>query len=323
MITSNVQSYISLMEMQNTMNEIRNIATDWWSVGATIFSGIITAITTMVAVIYTNYRTKKQLKEQEAKYEKERAEQFKQSKYVVIKPTLLLNSFSSLLDKIIIQNDYNRVLLFSGNDGFEFFDDAKKRASQTCRILLLENNTDNDIKEIILTTKTTLLNLNTEKRHIYETSNSASLIRGKESIVIRLTDQGQFDEILEMNKKQIPSLLDFLCEIEYSTLANQRIKYEYQIRISNDHRIEIIKDGIENVIDINTPITVTPTIFKNLQDCLSNIDRSAYSWEKMGLAQMRGIMAAQHSLNSAQQNTNDGMQSSYASKESTTDTRTA
>lgn len=298
------------------MNEQIIVATDWWSVGATIFSGVVTAIATMGAVIYTNYRTKKQLKEQEARHEKERAEHFKQSKYVVIKPTLLLNSFSNILDKIIIQNDYDRVLLFSGEDGFEFFDDIEKRTSQTCRMLLLENNTANDIKDVMLTTKSTLLNMNTEKRYTYETSNGANLIRGKESIIIRLTDQTQFTEILEMNKKQIPSLLDFLCEIEYTTLANQRIKYVYQIRISNDRRIENLKDGIESIKDMNEPITVTPTIFKNLQDYLSSIDRSAYSWEKMGMAQMRGIMA-QYFMNSAQQNTNDEIQNNSVNNETT------
>lgn len=183
-------------------------------------------------------------------------------------------------------------------------------------MLLLENNTANDIKDIMLTTKSTLLNMNTEKRYTYETSNGANLIRGKESIIIRLTDQTQFTEILEMNKKQIPSLLDFLCEIEYTTLANQRIKYVYQIRISNDRRIENLKDGIESITDMNEPITVTPTIFKNLQDYLSSIDRSAYSWEKMGMAQMRGIMA-QYFMNSAQQNANDKIQNNSVNNETT------
>ena len=296
------------------MNEQIIVATDWWSVGATIFSGVITAIATVGAVIYTNYRTKKQLKEQEARHEKDRTEHFKQSKYVVIKPTLLINTFSNILDKIIIQNDYDRVLLFSGEDGFEFFDDVEKRTSQICRMLLLENNTTIDIRDVMLTTKSTITNMNTEKRYTYETNNGANLIRGKESIIIRLVNQTQFTEILEMNKNQIPNLLDFLCEIEYTTLANQRIKYVYQIRINNDRRIENIKDGIESITDINETITVTSTIFKNLQDYISLIDRSAYSWEKMGMAQMRGIMT-QYFLNSAQQNTNDNIQNNSVDKE--------
>lgn len=75
----------------------------------------------MVAVIYTNNRTKKQLKEQEIKFENERKEEYKRSKFVVIKPTLMLTTFTGLLDKLIVYNDYNRCLLFSGEDGFDFF----------------------------------------------------------------------------------------------------------------------------------------------------------------------------------------------------------
>lgn len=264
--------------------------TDWWSVGATIFSGIITAIATMGAVIYTNYRTKKQLKEQQERYEKERTEQFKQSKYVVIEPTLLLSSFNNILDQLIIQNNYNRILLFSGNDGFEFFDDSDKRMLQSCRMLLLKNTSSNGIKDISFITKSTLVNMDTAERYTYETDNTANLLRGKESIIIRLTNQVQFNKILEMNKNKVPSLLEFFCTVEYTTLANQRIKYIYQIKINNDRHIENIKDGVESVIDINNTLGINSTIFRNLQDSLSGIDRSAYSWEKMGQAQMRGIM---------------------------------
>ncbi|MEY8390051.1 hypothetical protein AALA98_01555 [Lachnospiraceae bacterium 45-W7] len=114
------------------MNEIVYVATDWWGFGATLVAGILTAISTMAAVIYTNSRTKKQLKEQEIKFENERKEEYKRSKFVVIKPTLMLTTFTGLLDKLIVYNDYNRGLLFSGEDGFNFFDDRQKQFSQTC-----------------------------------------------------------------------------------------------------------------------------------------------------------------------------------------------
>ena len=52
------------------MDEIVYVATDWWGFAATLVAGILTAIATMSAVIYTNSRTKKQLKEQEVKFEK-------------------------------------------------------------------------------------------------------------------------------------------------------------------------------------------------------------------------------------------------------------
>lgn len=274
------------------MNNIVHIATDWWGIGATIFSGIITAVATMGAVVYTNYRTKKQLGEQEEKYRKEQEEQFKSQKYVVIKPILLLNTFTGILDKIIIQNDYNRVLLLSGDDGFDFFDDVDKRTCQTCRMLLIENKEMNDVERITINTKSVLLNMNTEERCVYETNNAISLLRGKESIIVRLANQNQYMKILEMNKEKIPSSLDFYCEIEYSTLAHQRITYIYQIKIDNDKRIEIIKDNIQDVKDEDNLQDIKPTIFRNLQDYISGIDRNNYYWEKMGQAQMRGIMAS-------------------------------
>ena len=272
------------------MYTVLTIATDWWSVGATIISGIITAIATMGAVIYTHHCTQKQLQEQELKHEQVRIEQYKQSKYVVIKPRLLLNCFVNILDKIIIQNNYERVLLFSGDDGFEFFDDENKRATQRSRLLFLENTTENDIKDVVLKTETILLNMQTEEKYSYSTCNVSNLIRSKESMIIRLTNQTQYNKILEMSNNNISSLLDFICEIEYTTLADQRVKYIYQIRITNDNRIEIIKDNVESVTDIKESLNLEQTIFRNIQDYISGIDRFTYAGIKMGQAQMQGIL---------------------------------
>ena len=265
-------------------NDIIYVATDWWGFGATLVAGVLTAIATMAAVIYTNSRTKKQLEEQEIKFENERKEEFKRSKYVVIKPMLLLTSFTGVLDKLIVQNDYSRTLLFSGVDGFDFFDDVEKRSIQRCRMLLIENKTDVNISEVKISTNTTLRNMNTDKLWVYSTDNSANFLRGHESIIIRIADQTQYDQILLMNADKIPSTLNFECRVEYSTLADQRITYIYEIEICNDRRIEVKKDGIENVVDLSQKVVITPTIFRNLQDAISGIDRIEYSWEKMGQA---------------------------------------
>jgi len=272
-------------------NDIVYVATDWWGFGATLVAGVLTAIATMAAVIYTNSRTKKQLKEQEIRFENERKEEFKRSKYVVIKPMLLITSFAGVLDRLIVQNDYSRTLLFSGVDGFDFFDDVEKRSIQRCRMLLIENKTDVNISEVVISTKTTLRDMNTDKLWTYNTENSASFLRGHESIIIRISDQTQYEQILSMNADRIPSTLNFECRVEYSTLADQRITYIYEIEICNDRRIEVKKDGIESVIDLPQKVVITPTIFRNLQDAISGIDRIEYSWEKMGQAQMRGILS--------------------------------
>ena len=92
-------------------NEIIFISPGWWKVGATIIAGLLTAFSTFGAVIYTNNRTKKQLKEQADNFEKVRKDEFKQSKYVLIKVSLILQTFSNILERLIVNNDYNRILL--------------------------------------------------------------------------------------------------------------------------------------------------------------------------------------------------------------------
>lgn len=51
----------------------------------------------------------------------------------------------------------------------------------------------------------------------YNTNNCSSFLRGRESILIRVADQVQFEKILSMNADNVPSILNFECEIEYST----------------------------------------------------------------------------------------------------------
>lgn len=283
-----------------SMNEMQYLVPDWWTFGATIFSGIITALATMAAVIYTNRKSNAQMKKQEEKYALERKQQFQQSNYVVLKPTLLLMTLFGLLDRLIVQNDYNRVLLYSGEDGFEFFDDEQKRDNQRCRLLLIENKTDLDIKDVSISTKTVLRNMNTDEQITYTTKNCSSFLRGHESIVLRLTNQQQYEMILSMNEKAFPSMLKFECVIEYLTLANQRIKYVYRINITNDRRIEIENDGIESIQDDSMTFAQATTIFRNLQDCISAVDRSAYAWQKMGQAQMKGALLQYNPQNEKQ-----------------------
>ena len=163
----------------------------------------------------------------------------------------MLTTLTGLLDKLIVQNDYERVLLFSGEDGFDFYDDVQKQRSQTCRLLLIENRTDIDISDVSISTKTVLRNMNTDALWTYNTNNCSSFLRGRESILIRVADQVQFEKILSMNADNVPSILNFECEIEYSTLADQRITYVYKIEICNDRRIEVKKDEIKNVTDIS------------------------------------------------------------------------
>lgn len=99
-------------------------------------------------------------------------------------------------------------------------------------------------------------------------------------------------------------MLKFECVIEYLTLANQRIRYVYRINITNDRRIEVENDGIELIEDDSNLGSQNATIFRNLQDYISGVDRTAYGWEKMGQAQMKGIMAQYNPQNEKQSTTN-------------------
>lgn len=101
--------------------------------------------------------------------------------------------------------------------------------------------------------------MSTDEQLTYTTKNCASFLRGHESIVLRLADQ--------------------------------RIKYVYRININNDRRIEVENDGIELVQEDSEPLDQTTTIFRNLQDYISGVDRNSYAWEKMGQARMKGILS--------------------------------
>ena len=269
-----------------------DVITDWWAIAATIISGILAAVATLGAVLYSNNQTKKQLIQQENKFAEERKEQYKRSKYVVVRPSLLLASFDNLLDRLIVHDDYNRVLLFSGDDGFDFFDSPNKRSTQICRLLQIENCSENDIVDVEIKTETIMQNQDNNEKSLYTTSNYIALLRSQERIIIRLTNQAQYESIIKMNLERIPHYLQFTCNVAYTTLAEQRIQYRYQIGISNDKQIEIIHDGIESVVDSTNRQTFASSPFRNLQDYISSIDRSVYSWEKMTQAQLRVVQSA-------------------------------
>lgn len=265
---------------------------DWWTCIATILSGIITAMSTIGAVIYTNKKNSEQWKKQDELHALEMKQQFQRHNYVVLKTNLLLISLCGILDKMIIQMDYNRALLYSGNDGFEFFDDPQKRSNQQCRLLMIENQTTIDIRDVSFSTKSILKNMDTNEKIEYETHNYTSFLRGHESLIIRLMNQQQYEKILLMNEKKIPSLLEFECVIKYLTLANQRLEYTYQIRVFNDKNIEVQNDGIKIIKDDDSSSeTKLSTSFRNLQDYISGVDRSEYAWTKMAQTQVQTMLS--------------------------------
>ena len=215
---------------------------DWWEFGATLFSGVITAAATFGAVVYSNWKTRKQ-------FIQDKEESEKKNKYVVIKPTMLLNTFAQVSERIILRNDYNRVLLFSGKDGFSFYDDTNRFNGDRQRILLIENNSPIDIKNIKLHTESKLIITATNEELEYKTDNQTGILRSNESILIRMANKEQFDQIVKLNKESKGSDFSFCCQIEYETYAKQKIVYLYELKVRDDKSFEVVKDGVQSVND--------------------------------------------------------------------------
>ena len=271
------------------MEPIRVITnTDWWMLGATIIAGGIAALATVWAVKKSNDETRKQLSQQQEQYRKEKEEQNRINKFVVIKPMIMASTLQGILDKIIMQNDYDRKMLFTGDDGFEFFDDIEKRNKQVCRMLHIQNDSNNNINNLVLYTESYLKNKNTNSEIRYKTKNVLKFFRPKESVYIRIANQQQLEKALKMNSEKEPSEFVFDGRFEYSTEAKERIRYHYRIRIYNILHIEIEKDEMENVDNV-VEAEYNSTVFRNLQDYIP-FDRSAYIWQKMGQNQAMGAM---------------------------------
>lgn len=275
--------------------------TDCWGFGATLFAGIITAAATFGAVVYSNRKTRQQFLQ-----DKEDGE--KKNKYVVIKPTMLINTFAQVTERIIMSNDYNRKLLFSGKDGFAFYDDKERFVNEKQRILLIENNSISDIKNIRLHTESTLIITDTNEKFEYETDNNTGLLRSKESILIRMLNKEQFDHIVSLNKEKKGSDFTFCCRVEYETYAKQKIVYLYELNIRDDKSFEVIKDGVESVVDIDSETQLQCSRFRNIQDSLCGLDRNQYVWTKMGMAMTQGALPimqqakTEQSVNNGEQN---------------------
>lgn len=272
------------------MEEVKVLTnTDWWMLGATILAGVIAAGATVWAVRMSNEETRKQLIQQQEQYRKEKEEQNKEKKFVVIKPMIMTSTFNGVLDKLIMQNDYDRKVLFSGDDGFEFFDDVEKRDLQRCRIMHIQNESKYNINNLVIFTESYLKNNRTNNEIGYKTNNTLKILRPKESVFIRIANQQQFENIVKMTKENEANEFWFDSMFEYSTEARQRIKYHYKVKITNDTYIEIEKDEIENIED-EAIDEYGSTVFRNLQDYIP-FDRSAYVWKKMGQYQASGAMA--------------------------------
>lgn len=271
-------------------------AIDWWTFGATIFAGILTAIMTYIAVVYTNKKTVEL-------YERDKEYQNKRDNMVIIKPTIKWNCFFSIIEELILFNIRDRVLLISSDkEGFDFFDDNTKR-DQNHRIFSIKNESKKDIHSVKIDVKTSLTtNSDLIIRDKY--SNVIHLLRSNEEIILRMHNTEQRIKIWEELDRNNQTTLSFDCEINYLTSANEQICYNFKAEVvntpektiiegkettSNNAKISILRDEYKILEKRTLKENITTSVYRNMQDSVT-LDRVKYIHNKIGAAQAQGVM---------------------------------
>lgn len=272
-------------------------AIDWWTFGATIFAGILTAIMTYIVVVYTNKKTVEL-------YERDKEYQNKRDNMVIIKPTIKWNCFFSIIEELILFNIRDRVLLVSSDkEGFDFFDDNTKR-DQNHRIFSVKNESKKDIHSVKIDVKTSLTT-NSDLIIKDKYSNVIHLLRSNEEIILRMHNTEQRIKIWEELDRNNQTTLSFDCEINYLTSANEQICYNFKAEvtntpektiiegketISNNAKISILKDEYKVLEKRTLKENITTSVYRNMQDYV-NLDRVKYTHLKIGAAQAQGAMS--------------------------------
>jgi len=272
---------------------------DWWIVGATIITGIMAALATWFAVVYTNKKTSKN-------YERELERQRKDNAMVIVKPTIKTSSIWGMIDRLLFFNEWNRVLMLSNqDDGFDFYDNADIN-SQLNKFFSIKNESKNEINSIKIDVSSTLT---TDSSVVVEAkyTNFVKLLRSNEEIMFRICTTKQREKLWEDINKNTNSKLLFKCTVNYLTSAIQQICYEYEIEIHNvsvlrkieneeeytcdSSRVDIKKDEYKILNDATLNSSETASVFRNLQDRLEGFDRIKYIQRKVGEAQAEGFMS--------------------------------
>jgi len=253
---------------------------------ATLGAGVLAALATFLAVWLTNKKTVENYEKEINRQRAEREMEKKEKAMVILKPMILRNTFNGILDMIIMRNSLDRILLFSGDDGFDFVnhsttEDDGNRYAPRWRFMFIENESTNDIHFVKLTTHSRL-ETNTKAKINYSTSNFLNLLRSKESIAIRFESLEQHEKLNEASE------FYFEASFEYLTTAKQQVCYKYEVKVKNSET-EILKDEYTITENITLPSDCKTTVYRNLQDDIAFVDRSAYAWEKIGAAQFKGF----------------------------------
>lgn len=274
-----------------------NVLTDWWIFGATIGAGILSALATMIAVIYTNKTTAD-------RYEQDKKRQDKDNAMVILKPTIKSGSFGGIVEELILYNIRDRVLLLSSEkDGFDFCDDDDRLYQENHRIFSIKNESKNSIRLIKIDTYSKITT-ETDAKIEDKTSNFVKLLRDNEEIIFRMYSTEQRTKLWEQIEKDKQVILTFICEINYMTFAGEQICYKYEVEVTNipvkrtyngkdvmtnNAKTSIIKDEYCVLNEVTLNEESKASVFRNLQDFIQ-INRVKYVHKIVGEAQAKGFM---------------------------------
>lgn len=293
--------------------QIFHVATDWAMLWVTLIAGLLAAIATFIAVIYTQRKTSEQYKktmtvteqrykEELARYEADKKRYEKDRAFAIIKPSLKYAAFYQIREKLILDDNEERVLLLSSKEGFDFYDDVTHQPGYHC-IFSIRNDSENSIQFVNIEIRSKL-KTRSDKEIFDEYKNVVKLLRKNEEILLRIHNTEQRKTFWECLEKNESVETEFECTINYLTFANQQIRYDYSIKIidnpkkveefvSSDRKTEILKDEHSPIDEISINRDEPASLFRDLQDKL-NPDRFGYKHQRIGEAQMNGTLDALH-----------------------------
>ena len=271
--------------------------TDWNMFFVALAVGILSTLATIIAVWYTNKKTR-------GIYEETREEERNQNTMSVIKPSIRNASFTDIREKLILDNNEDRMLLLSSaKEGFEFYDDDERQGDYHF-LLLIRNEGENTIRPVTIEVHSAL-KTTSEKEFTDDFKCVVKLLRRNEGIVLRIHNTEQRDKYWEcLGRKETIETM-FKCTINYLTLASQQICYEYSIKVTDipkfdkegnvkyGRKTEIIKDEYAPTDKVSIDINEPGSPFRDLQENLT-LDGFGYRYRKIGDRQMTGTLDALH-----------------------------
>lgn len=254
------------------MDYIVKTITDWWIFAATLGAGVISGIVTLIAVKYTN-KTTIEL------YERGRREERQKEAFVIPKTRFIKATLVSFAEQLIKKDIHDNVFVFSGADGFYFFDDYYYKLD--IMLFSIRNDMGKNIKFIELSTSSEIKTKDDAIFH-YSTKNYLDLLRSNEEILIKMISEEQFDAIMDELDRCNDVTLHFECIIKYLTEADQEIKFTHKRMIvfvphpkGGKYGYNLITKESNDNYDVISPTTLSriqkKSNYRNIQDRMATV----------------------------------------------------